>query len=264
IPVIIAYAALVPILFSAGYRVLLYDLYGRGYSDTPQGVPYDAKLYVCYATRAAPSTRKIGAHSAGGVQLTFSMGGPIAAAFVVIFPELVERDVVLIASTGVRIQHRFTLDIQSFSRLRFLSQFHHLPFVERFVMNRMLAVSTPRDLRSSSNIVRLQAAHLPGFRHAVVSSLHEGPITRMRWAFEAKSWKTGATRSCVSRKPFHHSLQPALKSFIKSVKTDSAPGDLEVVPLPRVELVHIPSAGHDLTLTHPDEVGHALVSFFDA
>ncbi|KAJ7616139.1 hypothetical protein B0H17DRAFT_1299621 [Mycena rosella] len=42
----LAYTELVLILVGAGYRVLLYDLYGRGYSDAPQGVPYDATLYV--------------------------------------------------------------------------------------------------------------------------------------------------------------------------------------------------------------------------
>ncbi|KAJ7439773.1 Alpha/Beta hydrolase protein [Mycena latifolia] len=248
----LAYAALVPILVSAGYRVLLYDLYGRGYSDAPREVPYDAKLYVTQLALLLQHikwerTRLVG----------FSMGGPIVAAFVAIFPELVERDVVLIASAGAS-----PVPVP-------LSQFRHLPFVERFVMSRMLA-RIPSNLRSEESrtqeIVRLQAAHLPGYRRAVVSSLHEGPITRMRWAFEASSW---AGRRVL----LIHGTQdvvvpprssPALKSFLESVKADSAPGDLEVVPPPRVELVHIPGAGHDLTLTHPDEVGRALVAFLDA
>jgi hypothetical protein len=34
-----------PVLASKGYRVLLYDLYGRGYSDAPQTV-YDTSLYA--------------------------------------------------------------------------------------------------------------------------------------------------------------------------------------------------------------------------
>ncbi|KAJ7784962.1 hypothetical protein DFH07DRAFT_763579 [Mycena maculata] len=42
----ICYAKIVPMLVDAGYYVLLYDLYTRGYSDAPQGIPYDAKLYA--------------------------------------------------------------------------------------------------------------------------------------------------------------------------------------------------------------------------
>jgi len=34
-----------PTLASRGYRVLLYDLYGRGYSDAPE-ITYDASLYA--------------------------------------------------------------------------------------------------------------------------------------------------------------------------------------------------------------------------
>lgn len=39
------YKNVAPALASKGYRVLLYDLYGRGYSDAPQ-VTYDTALYA--------------------------------------------------------------------------------------------------------------------------------------------------------------------------------------------------------------------------
>ncbi|KAJ7633732.1 hypothetical protein B0H17DRAFT_1149897 [Mycena rosella] len=52
----LTYTELVPTLVGAGYQVLLYDLYGRGYSDVPWGVPYDATLYV---TQLAPLMQHI-------------------------------------------------------------------------------------------------------------------------------------------------------------------------------------------------------------
>src|SRR5882762_11151262 len=40
------YKDVAPLLASKGYRVLLYDLYGRGYSDAPQQTVYDTSLYT--------------------------------------------------------------------------------------------------------------------------------------------------------------------------------------------------------------------------
>lgn len=40
-----AWRKLVPLLVKAGYRLLIFDLFGRGYSDTPV-VPHDVALKV--------------------------------------------------------------------------------------------------------------------------------------------------------------------------------------------------------------------------
>lgn len=82
-------------LAAAGYRVLLYDLYGRGYSDAPKGVAYDPQLYVMQLALLLQHLQWKSVRVVG-----FSMGGAIAASFVAAFPELVERDVVLVASAG--------------------------------------------------------------------------------------------------------------------------------------------------------------------
>ncbi|KAJ7458222.1 Alpha/Beta hydrolase protein [Mycena latifolia] len=91
----LVWAPLLPQLVAAGHRVLLYDLYGRGYSDAPS-TTYDAQLYV---TQLALLLQHVGwAHAR---MVGVSMGGGIAAAFVAMFPDLVEDEVVLIASAGL-------------------------------------------------------------------------------------------------------------------------------------------------------------------
>ena len=115
----IAYAALVPILVGAGYRVLLYDLYGRGYSDAPEGVPYDAKLYVTQLALLLQHLKWDRARIVG-----FSMGGAVAAAFVAAFPELAERDVVLVASAG-------SSDVCPITPLGYNSNPHRLRYASR-------------------------------------------------------------------------------------------------------------------------------------
>ncbi|KAJ6595253.1 hypothetical protein DFH09DRAFT_1305931 [Mycena vulgaris] len=80
----------------------------------------------------------------------------------------------------------------------------------------------------------------------------------MRWAFEAKSWAgkrvllVHGTHGAVV--PYGSS--PILKSFLESVAAD--PND-EASSSSHVEVTQIPGAGHDLTYTHAEEVGRALL-----
>ncbi|KAJ6601994.1 Alpha/Beta hydrolase protein [Mycena vulgaris] len=92
----LAWAPLVSQLVEAGHRVLPYDLYGGGSSDAPAPATYDALLYV---TQLALLLQHVGwPHTRlRGV----SMGGAIVAAFVAMLPDLVENEVVLVASAGL-------------------------------------------------------------------------------------------------------------------------------------------------------------------
>ncbi|KAH8108010.1 Alpha/Beta hydrolase protein [Cristinia sonorae] len=82
-------------LVKAGFRVLLYDIYGRGYSEAPK---YTLSTED-YATQLALLMQHIAWSSTYVVGL--SMGGGIASAFVATFPHLVNSKIVLIASAGL-------------------------------------------------------------------------------------------------------------------------------------------------------------------
>ncbi|KAJ7021873.1 Alpha/Beta hydrolase protein [Mycena alexandri] len=255
----LVFQRLVPILVAAGHQVLVYDLYGRGYSDAPKNIDYDAHLYV---TQLALLLQHVGWERARLVG--FSMGGAIAAAIVAAFPKLVERDVVLIASAGAA-----ESSPAPFYRIR------NLPFVEGLTMRGVLSSVVkipPTDETPLNEIVRLQAASLRGFTHAVISSLHEGPISHARWMFGVPAW-------CGRRVLFVHGTRdtvvpprssPFLRSLIDSVPAETSKGginsdsvdgrkDMQV----KTELVSIGGAGHDLIWTHAEEVGKAIVSFLD-
>jgi pimeloyl-ACP methyl ester carboxylesterase len=73
-------------LLSQGFRVLRYDLYGRGYSDRPD-VAYDRTLYV---EQLCELLVALGVD--GPVELVgLSMGGPVIASFTSSYPERVAR-----------------------------------------------------------------------------------------------------------------------------------------------------------------------------
>lgn len=81
-----------------GYRVLIYDLYGRGYSDAPHG-PQDRDFFLT-------QLQDLLAHQNLDADLTllgYSMGGSIATAFAAAHPGRVKR-LILLAPAGVRLR----------------------------------------------------------------------------------------------------------------------------------------------------------------
>jgi len=83
-----------PVLASRGFRVLAYDLYGKGYSEAPN-LPYNANLFTIQLALLMQYVRWDAATIVG-----FSMGGGVTAAFASSFPHLCEK-LVFIASSGV-------------------------------------------------------------------------------------------------------------------------------------------------------------------
>lgn len=81
-----------------GYRVLIYDLYGRGYSDAPPG-PQNRQFFM----------RQLGDLLASqGLEddltlIGFSMGGSIATSYAASYPERMKR-LILIAPAGIELE----------------------------------------------------------------------------------------------------------------------------------------------------------------
>lgn len=73
-------------LTGGGFRVLRYDLFGRGWSDRPVA-SYDAEFFVRQAAGLLDALEIRGPVDVGGV----SMGGPIAVSFTARHPERVRR-----------------------------------------------------------------------------------------------------------------------------------------------------------------------------
>ncbi|PBP27198.1 hypothetical protein BUE80_DR001897 [Diplocarpon rosae] len=85
-------------LAATGCRVILFDLFGRGYSDSPS-LPHDSRLYATQILLAVTSSPL--AWTPGGFSLIgYSLGGGIAADFAASFPEMVKA-VVLLAPAGL-------------------------------------------------------------------------------------------------------------------------------------------------------------------
>ncbi|KAJ7614489.1 Alpha/Beta hydrolase protein, partial [Roridomyces roridus] len=268
---------LIPQLRAAGNRVLVYDLYGRGYSDAPAaGVVYDPHLY---------RTRLVG----------YSMGGAITAAFVATFPRLVEDDIVLIASAGLVESSDLprTAKVMSSPIVQLLTANPIIKaYLRRLATSRSSPSSESAGVNTLAELVRLQSAHLPGFNRAVSSSLRSGPVRGMSWAFESEGWRgrrvlvvhgtqdntvpsahaarirgliveagasTNSTSSLPSSPPSSTSSPTRKWSWFASASDSSSSLERELSA--RVEVEMIPGAGHALTWTHADEVGGLVCRF---
>ena len=81
---------------------MLPDLWGRGYSDTPTGLPYDDRLFssqILIAIVSSPLSWT-GAGAGGFSIIGFSLGGGITMSFVARFPYLI-RSIILLAPSGI-------------------------------------------------------------------------------------------------------------------------------------------------------------------
>ncbi|OBZ79344.1 Dihydrolipoyllysine-residue acetyltransferase component of acetoin cleaving system [Grifola frondosa] len=142
----IVWKAIAPYLAAHGLRVLVYDLYGKGYSQAPK-VKYDATLFI---TQLALLLQYIGwdnAHIVG-----FSMGGAIAAGFAAMLPQLVAGKIVFMSSAGL--------------------------------MERVVPKSATRSLIPQYQEIReLQEQWLTGYRTSLQSCFEDGPVRGMSYAF---------------------------------------------------------------------------------
>lgn len=145
-----------------GFRVLVYDLYGRGYSDRPRG-PQDAPFFVAQLADLLESQ---------GVEdditlLGYSMGGAIAASFAATYPEKL-RQMVLLAPAGMG--HDLGPIVQLVKERRWLGGWlMHLMYGRSF----RHGTEAERDLPSSiEGVVDLQQRELEfrGFVPAVMAS----------------------------------------------------------------------------------------------
>ncbi|KAK3674987.1 hypothetical protein LTR78_005331 [Recurvomyces mirabilis] len=105
-----ALAPMAKLLVEQGYRVMLFDLFGRGYSDTPDPelYPQDVRLFTSQVLLVLSSSPLSWTGSETRVTLIgYSLGGGISAAFTSYLPHLVES-LVLIAPSGLIRHHHIS------------------------------------------------------------------------------------------------------------------------------------------------------------
>lgn len=222
-------------LGAIGFRVLIYDLYGRGYSDRPDG-PQDSAFFVTQLEELLED------QGVGGdiTLLGYSMGGAITTAFAALYPERL-RQIVLIAPAGLG--HDLGPMARLVARGNMVSR-----WLMRAIFPRVFRQGTEaeRDLPSSvEGIVDLQQDELRyrGFVPAIERSM-SGMLSEDLAEAQVDIAEAGL---------------PVLAIWGREdeIIPLSAMGRLaQINRNARQEVIE--GAGHGLTYTHTDEVLHAM------
>ena len=113
-------------------HMFLIDLWGRGYSDNPQDLPQDERLFASAILIALSSSNLCWTGSSSFAIVGYSLGGGIATNFTSYFPSLVSS-LILIAPSGlVRKGH-----VSKLSKLLYASGILPESLVESIVKRRL-------------------------------------------------------------------------------------------------------------------------------
>jgi pimeloyl-ACP methyl ester carboxylesterase len=226
-------------LTQAGFRVLRYDLYGRGFSDRPEKT-YDLDLFVAQLEELLPALDIQSPVDLVGL----SMGGPIVASFANHHPDQV-RSLILVDPevASVSIQRIFPLNIPIFG--------------EYFMTIYVTPVQLPKTLSDSffrpekfpdwEAKFRVQLQY-KGFRRAILSTIRTMP-----------GMDSLAEYAAVGRQNL-----PALLIWGREDRTVSSANMQQVVELiPGIEYHIIDEAGHIPQYELPEVVNPILVEFLN-
>lgn len=230
--------ALVVGLNRMGYRVLTYDLFGRGYSDRVSG-PQDAEFFNQQLEELLQDQDVEG----GIMLLGYSMGGAIATCYGAKHPDMLER-LILLAPAGLGIKlGKFQLFI------------NETPIVGDWIMQvlggwslrKALAIEakTPSEV---PDIYAMQEAdtHVRGFLPAILSSLRNLLANELLKEHKLLA-KSGIPVGVIWGES-------------DAVIPLSGLGKLAEINR-KARQTMIPNAGHSLTYTCPDKVIKAIQEF---
>jgi len=154
-------------LADCGFRVLRYDLFGRGFSDRPL-VRYDIRLFVRQLKELLDA---LGLKPVSLVGL--SMGGAVSAAFIERYPQYVVRHVLIDPSGGKRVELPFfvkALKIPLFGELVF-GLFGGAAALKGMAADKI----SPQAVEALQEQYKVQMK-FKGFKRALLSTIRSGML----------------------------------------------------------------------------------------
>jgi pimeloyl-ACP methyl ester carboxylesterase len=224
-------------LTRAGFRVVRYDLFGRGFSDRPN-MEYNIDLFVRQLGELLDALRFSRPVSLVGL----STGGPITAAFTARFPERVSR-LILIDPIGAK-----PLPFMPFLRVA------AMPNLGEAILNLVRSEGMPMKIASLFNrelVEEFQSRYIvsmqyKGFRRAILSTIRSGMLDSFLDVYE-----------CIGRMG-----KPVLLFWGRNDPTVPLKhSDILRRAMPQTEFHVIENCGHIPHHENPDEVNPILLQF---
>jgi pimeloyl-ACP methyl ester carboxylesterase len=226
-------------LTQAGFRVLRYDLYGRGFSDRPVG-NYNLDLFD---TQLEELLTTLNIHNPVDL-VGLSMGGPIAARFAYLYPGQV-RSLIFIDPEVAPVSTRMIFPL-------------NIPIVGEYLMMVYVAPvelpkTQPDDFYRPERYPDWEAKYrvqeqYKGFRQAILSTIRAQP-----------TMDSMAEYAAVGRQNL-----PALLIWGREDRTISSTDMKQLVKLiPGIDFEIIEEAGHIPQYERPEIVNPLLIKFLD-
>ncbi|KAI9155363.1 LOW QUALITY PROTEIN: Serine hydrolase-like protein [Paramyrothecium foliicola] len=262
-----------------GCRVMLFDFFGRGYSDAPLDVPYDNRLYTSQILLALASSPLPWAGSDAFHLLGYSLGGAIAASFAAYHAHLL-RSLTLVCPGGlIRPSHLgwrsrllYSQGLLPESLLMWLARRRlepsvgrgpHVPDEEDADLDfDDVPISTLRKTVKVGHVVGWQLAANPGFVTAYMSTIRNAPI----YSQHDKVWKLLGDQ-LRARHPLSHDSGAAVAQGLPNgriclilaerdpiVVKEEWIEDSRNVLGPDAVIVHVVKGGHEIAISKGREV----------
>ncbi|MFX0121556.1 MAG: alpha/beta fold hydrolase [Promethearchaeota archaeon] len=226
-------------LVEEGFKVLRYDLYGRGYSDRPQ-VKYNMEFFV---QQLHELIHKLDLTNKKINLVGLSMGGGICVVFADKYPELVKK-VSLVDPIGFSISRNFLLSILKIPVLNKL--------MLRFYLNHNRIINAQKeDFFEYENIEGylekyMEQMKYKGFLQAIQSTTLNTPFNNLKETYK----RLGKRKLPIQ---LFWGEQDKTIPYSTSQKVRAA--------IPSIKFHSIKECGHMPQYTHPDIVNPFLVKF---
>lgn len=183
-------------LAKQGCRVMLFDLFGRGFSDGVGDLPHDARLYVSQIALALASSSLAWTGERAKLRVVgYSLGGGIAVHFANTFPQMVDK-LVLLAPAGL-------IRAESFGKVS------NFVFKSGLVPEGLLAHVTKKRLQQpiarsrvepvEIEVAAAEAADPPS--SSATTPLEKRVLLYVRWMVEHHMGFVPAFMSCIRHAP---------------------------------------------------------------
>jgi pimeloyl-ACP methyl ester carboxylesterase len=230
-------------LAKEGYRVISYDLYGRGYSDAPP-MAYDERVFVSQLSHLLIRLN-LGETPINLVGL--SLGGGVSVAFTSLFPHNVKR-LILLASVGFPFELPLISKVMKLPILAELVCYYFgvqllkprataaFPYPERFLP----------QIQQLQNAYQFQSEINPNYNLAIGATIRDFPFGELIHHFQ----EVGKTK------------RPTLLLWGEKDKTVPIAQAHEIQnTIPGSTLVSLPDCGHAILQSHIEEVFSEIFKF---
>ncbi|KAF1349987.1 Alpha/Beta hydrolase protein [Delphinella strobiligena] len=246
-------------LVKNGCRVMFHDLWGRGFSDTPDPAKYpqDVKLFTTQILIVLASSPLSWTGPQGFTLIGYSLGGGIAATFTSLYPGLVES-LILVAPAG----------LMRPARIHWTSRLIYGGFLPSWLVS-WLPLFPGRSSVSVADAVNWQLHSHAGFLPAFISSIQHAPISNQHAHWRKIGSKLATQRESRSAENQRLGLREG-KVLLILGKTDDVvfSGDVsqdakEVLGEDSVDIKFL-EGGHDLPVVAAHAITETILAFWEA